>query len=324
MAKSKFLANLTIGEAVEKECFLLKQYKGEFDSSTIEVIFGDNSGEMIGHINKDLVQKLGMPKLDGVVFSVSGIVLPEARTPVLKVKEIVAAKDYVPAEVNDGLSAEKVQFYIADIKTLMELISNANYKALVAACLTDENLQKLSRLPATLNYYGRYPGGALAATDSVARMALSSMTSYYKRGNGMTTQAPSWSGLITASLLFTFGRIRYYTPEPPYKKTADGIALGYFSCLENSIKDVMFRENIRLTEDEYSFLMNILQVSVSDKTEAKSLSKDGSALRFAIAEYSEYETYDYEVSTHVNDDSKEPLYWSPKLKRFILKCLLVK
>lgn len=314
----KMLKSLVISESVTCEPFLLKEIKGHIvDKDTLSFVLADASGDMPAEVSTAVISEAALSQLNNTVVAATGIVLARGRVPYLKVTELSVAEKFVSAEVLPGLPKAKVEECISDIHTLMGMIQNPHYAALVRAALTEENLRKLATLPATLNYYGRYNGGALAATNAVARMVTSSMASYTKRGNGMTTKDPSWSCLISASLLFTFGRMKYYTSTAPYKKSSAGAALGYFPCLQSCIEDVIRANNIPITQDEISLLLNVLNVSVSDKTEAKAVSKDGTILRHIIGLYAECDAYDWEIATA--DDTEDSIHYSGKLKRYVVK-----
>lgn len=317
MKKTKYIKNLMIGEPVENEVFCLKEVT-EYKQDNISIVLSDSSGVISASVSKSAVAELDLKELTEHAILVSGVILSEGTKPLFRVKQAAPATDFIPAEVFGGLSSEKIKEFTDDIKFLKEKVTHAGYKALLDACLTDENLSLLARRPATINYYGRYQGGALAATDCVARMVMSCMSSYTKRGNGISSMPPAWNALITASLLFCYGRIKFYTDTFPPKKSQMGVSLGYFSTLQSMIQDAVRLNNISLTDKELSNLLNILNVSVSSKTEASAVSKDGPVLRHMISLYAECDSMDWAHATHDAPPEEDGYYFDAKLKRYIV------
>lgn len=315
--KKKYVKDLVIGETVDRDIFSVKEI-GRENNGNISLVLSDNTGSINSTIPKIIADKIKLAELEGAVVECSGVILTEARQSLFVIKEIELATDYVPAEVFPGLPQRKVEEYIADIKAIKQMITHPGYRALVDACLTDENLLKLAKLPATIGYYGRYAGGALAATDCVTRIMLTSMTSYSKRGNGLTTTEPSWYPLIAASLLYLYGNIRFFTDKAPFRKTRTGVAMGYFPTLQSMIVEVIKTNNVPLSQEEIDILLNILHVSVSTKTEAGAISKDGPILRHIISLYAECDAIDWEIATHDSTKDENGYYYSTKLNRYMM------
>lgn len=313
--KKKFTNDLAVGEVVKDEAFLLKELSGKDENNTA-FILTDSKGRMPASIPNELADEVKLTELVGSVVDVEGIVIPDGMVPILRVKALRISTDFVPVEVTGGLSEEKIAEYIADIGNIKSVIKTEGLKELLDACLTEENLKKLSELPATLGLYGKYPGGALAATSAVSRMVISSMQYYVKLGNGFSTGKPNWNVLATASLLFMYGTISFFEKKDGKTvKSRKGTTVGYYACLQEAL-DIQ-RSKIDIPENDYSLLLNILQVSVSDRTEVSAISKDGIVLRNTIKMYGEMDSLDWEVATH-QDEEKE-LFYNPKMKRFILK-----
>lgn len=320
--KKKYISSLVIGEEIQNEQFAIQTMCGK-DSTYASLLLCDNSGTITAMIPLTSLNKLG--KCDeNTVLTISGkVVCGENRKPFIQITECAVSDDFIPTELFCGLSRTKIKSYIEDIEALKTMVRHPGYSGLLDATLTSENLEKLGALPATLNLYGQYSGGALAATDAVTRMVTSTMASYSKRGNGITTCEPDWDVLVTASLLFRYGCIRFFTSSLPFKKTAIGISVGYFSCLQSMIEDALRRNNVNLSEFELAFLLNILQVSVSDKTEIKAVSKEGAVLRSMVRLYSECDNIDRISVTHESEsksESKDPqdYFYSTKLGGYVL------
>ena len=313
--KKKFTTDLAVGEMVKEEAFMLKELSGK-DRVNTAFILTDSKGRMPASIPNEIADEVKLEELVGTVVDVEGIVIPDGMVPILRVKSLKVSTDFVPVEVTGGLSGDKVKAYITDIGYIKSVIKTEGLRALLDACLTEENLKKLSELPATLGLYGKYPGGALAATSSVSRMVISSTQSYVKMGNGFSTGNPNWNVLVAASLLFMYGTITYFEKKDGKTvKSRKGMTVGYYACLQEAL-DIQ-RSKLNIEENDYALLLNILQVSVSDRTEVSAISKDGIVLRNIIKMYGEMDSLDWEIATH-QDEEKE-LFYNPKMKRFILK-----
>lgn len=316
MQKKKFCKDLVIGEAFEQEPFLLQSI-GSLTSGQLRVTLSDRTGSVQCNVPEQFANDLSLYEQVGQVVKVSAVVFAEKRLPLLVVKSIAMATDFLPAEVFSGISQEKKDEFISLIKDAIAKVKTPSYKALLDACLTDVNLSKLGGLPATHGYYGAYVGGALAATCTVTYMVMSATSSYVKRGNGITTAPPGWNVLLTASLLHAFGRIEYCDANDPFKKSARGVSMNYFSTLQHSIESVIFKENIPISEVELASLLNVLAVAVAGKTDTKAVSKDGSILRSILYLYGECDAIDYQVANHTAEDDEEYFY-SRKLKRYLV------
>lgn len=310
--KQKYSCDLTIGEVVKDEVFLVKEVKGKDETNTF-LLLSDSKGMIPASVPNEIAN--AMEELETSVVKVDGVVIPDGSVPILRLKQMQMCEDFVPVEIMGGLSKEKVQEYIAEIRKLQAMVTKPGLKELLSVCLTDELLQKMAELPATLALYGKYPGGALSATVSVSRMVIASMKSYVMLGNGFSTGQPNWHVLATASLLFMIGTVTFFEKKDGKTvKSRKGMTTGYYSCLQEALD--FAKSKVEMDEDDYSLLLNVLHVSVSDKTEIAAVSKDGIVLRNTIKMYGECDSMDWEIATH--QDEKD-LYYSQKMKRFILK-----
>lgn len=313
--KKVFVRDLAFGQAVDHDLFCIEHAHGNTENDRIPVSLSDKTGTVSGQCPASFVFQ------DGDCVELSAVVLiNDAHEKYLVIREITLAGDYKPAEMHEGLPAEKVQAYIASIREIIPKIDHPGYRALVEACLTPETLKRLSEVPCTLNWYGKYLGAALAATDQVTRMVVQSMAGYVKHGNGLTTTAPSWSLLLTASLLHAYGRTIYYEKDDPFKRSKLSISLGYFPMLQRAIQDVIreHADTVHLTDQEEANLLNVLAVSVSRKSEIHSISKDGAILRGMIRIYADCDSYDWEIANHTPEDG-ENFYYSHQTKGYVME-----
>ena len=305
--KTKYANTIVIGEEILDQAFCVKKAWPVKDGRA-ELILSDKTGEIKASIPFQETDRLS-DYVDKII-KVSGVILNEKRTPYIKVKSVVPAQpgDYLSIDIFDGLTHEKKKYYMSDIIELKAHVNHAGYRLLLDTALTDEVLKWLGTSPATHDYYGIYVGGALAATDTVTRMVVSSMASYVGRGNGVTTKPPEWDVLITASLLHTYGLIKYYDPEDAFQKSPIGIATGYFSSLQSSIEEIIWKNNIRITEQEIANLLNILNVAVSGKAGTKAVSKNGAILRGILSLYAKCDAIDWELANCSTEDNKVFIY----------------
>lgn len=312
----KFAKDLIIGEAFENEPFRLFSIESETEKE-VKVQFSDRSGVVSGAFPKIILGDFIPREHTGEVLNISASVLVDKRNPLVVVKGFAVTSNYLPAELYSGIGEEKKKEFINLINAVKPKLSNKGYLALVNACLTNDNLEKLGTLPATHGYYGCYAGGALAATVSVTYMLMSSMAAYVHKGNGITTQPPNWNVLLTAALLHAFGRIDYCDSSDPFKKSARGVTMNYFSTLQHSIETNIFANKIELSDQEIANLLNVLAVAVSTRTDTKAVSKDGAILRSIIRLYGDCDAIDYQIANHAAEEGEE-YYYDRKLSRYLL------
>lgn len=309
MKKVKFIEKLTIGERFENELFLVNEL--DVTEGTLKLLLSDKTGSLRGEI---LESNITGAIAVGMVICCNGLVTADNCAPYLRMQSARETKEFLPAEIYSGISVPQAELYKKDIKSVISAINHLGYRQLCEAALTDHVLQRLAVLPCTLSYYGSYGGAALVATATIPHMCIQAMSAYTKRGNGISSTAPSWDVLITAGLLCNVGRTKYFTSEPPYQKSIYGVTLGYFSTLQSVIEQVIKDNNVVLSDDEVARLLNILNVGVSSKTEVKSVSKEGSTLRHILALYAECDRCDWEIANHVGDES----FYSDKLGKYIV------
>lgn len=315
----KSIDSLMIGEMVSQLPVVLKSVQRPYQG-LVGAVFADKTGEVTGEIPESLLTNCSLESLVSQVVMLSASILVEKRRPKIHVTEIRLAQkgEFNLADVFVGIDELKKQELIASIKDAKGKVTNKAYAQLLNVCLSDQTLEKLSLLPATLGWYGCYRGGALVSTCTVTYMAMSSMSSYTKRGNGITNTKPDWSLLITAALLHCYGRIDFFSEEDAFKKSAKGMSMQYFSTLQHSIESAIYKNQIQMTDMELANLLNVLAVSVSARTDVKAVSKEGSILRMILRAYAEADQIDWQLANQSAEDEETEYYFSSKLNRYIL------
>ena len=311
-----FVKDLVIGEEIKDQLFRLKEV-GDAKNGKVRCILSDKTGECLADINEDKCTA-DFRALEGNAVQLTAVIINDGCKPLAVITKWEPADTFKPVELFQGISKEVSEICKKDIReNLIPLVSHAGYHALLVAALTDDTLDRMSELPVTLSCYGRYAGAALVATDAVTRMVAGAMSSYAKRGNGLCTKPPVWNVLLTASLLQHLGRQYFFDAEVPFKRSARGVALSYFSTLQMAIERVIAENEVPLSDQELANLLNILNVSVSSKTEVRAISKEGPILRHMIALYSECDAIDWEESSHEKKEG-ETYYWSKSLNRWVM------
>ena len=220
------------------------------------------------------------------------------------------------AKDDKELSKTTTAEYKAIIRKCQSHVHTPGFKQLLSITLTEENLDKLASMPATLNYYGVYKGGALAGAALISRMVLDSGIDYVKYFNGLHQRNIDWSLLLTASLLNTFGVLHYLTPEAPFRKTQTGVDRGYSSILQSVLEKIVNVNDIPLKEEELSRLINVIICSVASRTGVKATTKEGILLRHTLALYAELDMLDYGVSEYEPGTEDETYFYNAKLRRY--------
>lgn len=305
MRERKCVKDIIIGDRFNADTFCLKELKAMPDGGA-SLVLSDKTGEITGDISPERFS----PEYSGWVNNAVKITAIAVDTtgmkPHLLVRGISLAEagEYNANELFMGLSKETVDEYIGMIKKTMGYVSHAGFRSLLDAALTDIALQRLSVLPATINRFGTYAGGALAEAAIVSEMCMRSCLAYVKHGNGLYSGGIDWSLLLTGALLSSYGNIRYLT-DMPWKRTTVGMQRGYMSVLQSSIEDIIRAQDIQLDELDLARLLNILGASVSFKTEVKSSCKEGIVLRHIMHVYQEMDILDCGVQTYKEEHTEE-------------------
>lgn len=304
---------LAIGDKIE-QCFLLKSLK---DSPRCIATFSNKTGEMNGKFS-DTLNTSELHSLVGGAVKVVAIVKPEKDlVPYLYVKSIRKAEkgEYKSSELFNGLSEEKVQEYVGMIKTAIRQVKHPGYKALLEALLEDTALKRLSQMPASLDYYGKYRGGALAGAALITQMCKDVGVEYVTHTNQLHQGNIDWSLLLSGALLCTYGVINYLTPEAPFRKTPAGVDRGYTSVLQSMIERKVLVDQISLSEEELSRLLNVICCSISARTNVRATSKEGIILRHCLAMYAEIDMLDQALEE--TEEKEEGYTYIPSLKRYV-------
>lgn len=317
--KTKFVKDITmIGTEVKEEPFSLLKITHERDGKCYLRI-GDSSGSLAAALPVALAKQIDVKSIaEGTVLKFTGIYLNDGMERLLVVSAATLCEDFVPAELFAGITQNEICSCKKGIKEIIARITHPGYRALCEACLTEEALDRMAELPATLKLYGKYNGGCLIATNAVSHMVISAMASYTNRGNSFSTISPKWNVLMSASLLFLYGNIQFFTERAPYKKTKIGVTIGYMSLLQQMLEAKVHQEHILLTAEEMADLLNILRVSVESNTSIRATAKEGSVLRHVLALYIDSESFDWEMKTHEGSIGEEGYYYSTGLKSYVI------
>jgi len=314
--KTTYCNELILGTAFENQPFVLEGI-GHTSNDKIAITLSDRSGIANGCISKTLAAQISLEQCIGKVFFISAAVLVEMKQPLIVIRSISECTEYQPAELFSGLSEQMIAAYTKNILELKARVKGLNYRKLLDVCLSDANLSRLSKLPASLNGHGLYVGGCLAATAVVTDLALYDGARYAKLANGIYTVAPNWDLLITAGLLHTYGMFRFFDENDPFKKSVMGVRMNYFPILQSSLERTMMEQDITLTDEEFGNLINVLQVAVGGKTATKAITKDGSILRHTISLYRECDMMDYIAANHLPVEG-ESFFYDRRSRRYFI------
>ena len=312
------IKDLIIGTKVKEECFVLKRMALSKEDQYM-VILSDKSGEVDAICSKNLITD-DIKGCVSAAVKITGVVMPgQERKPVLNIKEIAKASsnDYKPSDLFDGLSEEKIAEYISLICEMKGYVKHEGFRALLDLALSEETLSRFSVMPATLGYYGKYRGGALAAPAVISVMCKDIGCEYVIHYNALHQKNIDWSLLLTASLLITYGVLNFITPIEPFSRTQIGVDRGYCSILQSMIEKIIYTNNLCITEEELSRLLNVICCSVASKTGIIATSKEGIILRKVLALYAELDMLDMGSSEHEKSSEDETFYYDQKLHRYI-------
>lgn len=312
------IKDLIIGTKVRENCFVLKRMALAKDDQYM-VVLSDKSGEVDAICNKDLITD-DIKNCISAAVKITGVVMPgQERKPVLNIKEIAKASsdDYKPSDLFDGLSEEKIEEYISLISEMKGYVKHEGFHALLDLALSEETLSRFSVMPATLGYYGKYRGGALAAPAVISVMCKDIGCEYVIHYNALHQKNIDWSLLLTASLLVTYGVLNFITPVEPFMRTQTGVDRGYCSILQSMIEKIIYTNDLPITEEELSRLLNVICCSVASKTGIIATTKEGIILRKVLALYAELDMLDMGSSEHEKSSEEETFYYDQKLRRYI-------
>lgn len=316
--KRLYADKLVIGERIVEEPFCLKALRKEADES-YSALFADKTGEIPGCISIERFSET-FHELVGSAVAVTAVVVDgKDMRPMLRIKamRVCEKEEFIQSDLFMGLSGEKKAEYIEMIRKNMEYVKNEGYKKLLICALNDVALKRLGELPATLSKHGKYGGGALAATAMVSSFCVQIGGTYCRHANGLYTGTINWSLLLTGSLLAYYGNLRYLT-EMPWKRTLEGVNLGYVSMLQMTISDVLHANRIDIPTIEMSNLFNILQAAMACRTEVRSTCKEGAILRHVVSAYQDIDMIDAVLADFCKNDNDGLGYiYDEKLRYYV-------
>lgn len=301
--KKMYTEKLVIGERIVDEPFCLKSLRKEIDGS-YSAIVSDRTGEIPGIISIERFSE-SFHELVGSAVAVTAVIVDGINMqPTLRIKTMRSCgkEEFSQSELFIGLTAEKRNEYIAMIRKNIAYVQHEGYRRILDCALSDQALKRLGELPATLSKYGKYGGGALAATAMVSSFCVQIGGTYCRHVNGLYTGTINWSLLLTGSLLAYYGNLQYFT-DMPWKKTLEGVNLGYASMLQISVLEVIQANHIAITKLEVSNLFNILQAAMAGRTEVRSTCKEGAILRHAVSAYHDIDMIDAVLADFCEGDN---------------------
>lgn len=301
---SKFM-----GEVVNLTGKVTKFFRTE-DGAKVYIVLADAENTINCEIKPKILKDSNIPLDNGAIVTISGLLRLVNGQPGITIGKIEMATDFNPLEITNGLGEEMINKIISEIPNFYKYINNENYKQLAKACLTEENLRLLGKLPATLAEQGTYPGGALMETYVVSRMVLQDAMIYMQYENGIYTRGFNWSLMIMCSLLHLYGNIWYYRSfNSTFRKTRRGLNSGYFVILKEEIDKAIKENNISISEDEIALITNVLGGAVTGGCkDIRACSKEGEVVAMAIKSFARMDLMDseYDRLTRWNKDNHEP------------------
>lgn len=327
MSKKKTNINfdkLEVGTSIEaKDCILSNQLQdGEFIRATLT----DSTGEIPCSVNKDLLKDFSLLGVAEITVRLDGVFTYKRGVKNLWITKIEKS-DAVIQKPNESLSSERIQYYIDWIDKVTQKITHPGYKALIQTILTKDLEKKLSTLPATLASGAQYPGGALQMTATVLRFCAMVGCDYVRFGNGNYTKGFDFDALFTAALIQLYGNVTYYyldEQQGKILKTANGLNSGYYAMLSFSLKEIILKNEIPITDAELSFLLNILGASVrGGRNGVQPISAEGALLRAMNEAFVNLDMYNAEYArlTKLNTGDygeNVPYLYSDRLDAYIV------
>ncbi len=316
--KKMYTEKLVIGERIVDEPFCLKSLRRDADGS-YSVILSDKTGEIPGMIPIERFSEEFLDYVGNAVAVTAVIVDGINMQPAVRIKAIRGCKkeEFSQSDLFIGLSTEKRMEYTGMIRKNIAYVQHEGYRSILECALDDRALARLGELPATLSKYGKYGGGALAATAMVSSFCIQIGGTYCRHVNGLYTGMINWSLLLTGSLLAYYGNLQYIT-DMPWKKTLVGVNLGYASMLQVSVLEVIQRNQIAVTRLEVSHLFNILQAAMAGRTEVRATCKEGAILRHAVSAYQDIDMIDAVLADYCADGNDSPGYiYNEKLHYYV-------
>ncbi len=315
----KKVSSFAIGDTVTDCVFCLKSLH-KSGNGGYSAVLSDKESEISAVLMEERYEKF-MSDLVGGAVTVNGVVLNGTdMTPYIKIKSMVKAESgsYKPSDLFQGLDEKLTTMYMGEIRKLIEKIPSKECKALCNAILTDEKLFMLAAMPASVGYHGRFAGGALATTASVANMAVQAGTQYHKLCHGLYGKAGiNWSVLATAALLHAIAVGEYYQHEQPYERTEIGLNRGYFSLLQKEIENAVKDNGIPLDDLTLARILNVLGCAVNMKTSVKATSPEGILFRHILMAYEDLDMLAEDRAAHEEQEG-ESMFFSSRSRRYVV------
>lgn len=308
-------SQVSMGQFFMDQPFLCEdvQKNGE----NIEMLLSDKTGQIRAELS--LSAQIDTEEIIEKVVIVCGSLWKDNGELILKVKEVRPAKEgeYKTLDVIPGISLERQQEYLKEIGEMISLVRHEGYGKLLRAAFSGEFLEKFVLLPASLSGHGVYRGGLLAATTTIARMAIDTGKAYVVNTNRIYSSNINWDRLITAALLQGFGNLNYITCDLPFRKTQVGIFQGYQSTLQSVLQEVMKKKGVSIEESDMAVLYNIMSATdMYVRSTVRAATKEGLILENAFHLYSECDHFDKVKSSYSRKDD-ETVFYSRELKAYV-------
>lgn len=313
------VTKLAIGDKISNEVFLMNTCKKS--EKGYKITLSNKSGTLENcNCADEFMPPEVVDNIGGAVVIKDAVVLDGLNLSLdVKIKNIENAKTgtYKPSDIFKGISEDTASAMREIIRTNVLRITDENLRNYLRCIVTEEYLDKLSKMPATLAFHGKYRGGALVTTAIVTNMAIQAALQYVKFPNGIYSSFIDFNTLVASSVLMYIGNCEYITSEEPFRKTLKGLDRGYMSICQSILERKLLESGALITEEQISKILNILNVTVSEKTSVRATTVEGAILRHCYKLYSEMDLYDSGMADHEPKEG-EDYYYDPKLKRYIL------
>lgn len=294
MKQRQYCRDIVIGSTLESQTFVIKDV-ADCGGRDVRLLLSDSSGELMSSCTREQYEPSLFVK--GAVLKVAGIVVADGIRPFLRIKKVEIATEYNPVELYNGLTPQQEQLHKTNIKNMLceNYITHEAYLVLCKTLLCDSVLDKLAVLPATLSWYGKYAGGALCSTATVATMVGGMASAYqnslnpYCDGRGFDC-----SRLYAAALLRHCAMPYYIENIPPFRR--NNVLVDYPTLLRDVLVSTVRDNCINLSVEEVDILWADMVCSMNERGYSKPFDKEGVILRTAVFAYAECDMLDYAVS----------------------------
>ncbi len=309
------IEDIVIGQRLTDSVYVLKSLKK--DSEKVYMTISDKSGELDCYMPLSRYDSSYENMVSGAV-KVNGIIEVGAnQQPLGKIRSLAIAEagSFDKEELFAGISDEKRDIYIADIRDRICKIPDPACRQLCSILLNDEMLMELANYPASVAFHGKFGGGALVATSVVTDFCIKIANTYLTKNHGMYKLKIDWSALVTAALLMYVAHPDYFI-DNPWRKSPLAVDRGYMSLLQSKIERCIYSNNIEISDEMLARLLNILGASVALKTAVKATCIEGIILRNSLIMYEEMDMLDAEIAKHELQEG-ETYFFDGRLGRHI-------